>query len=84
MPPSADKNSNHFADATREQQALAAIATIHRQTHFQSASAELLQAGGPRYEADPANPHGILQVQPDGTRISGRFVARVFVHSDGI
>jgi len=28
---------------------------------------------GPRYESDPANPHGVVEVHDDGRRIFGRW-----------
>ena len=28
---------------------------------------------GPRYESDPANPHGVVEVHDDGRRIRGRW-----------
>lgn len=71
-------------DPALRERALAAIAAAHEQTHFEKASAALLQAGGPRYETDPANPEVIIQVQPDGSRVSGRFVGRVFSPSDSV
>lgn len=66
-------------DPAMRQRALAAIEAVHDQTHFQKTSANLLKAGGTRYETDPANPRGIVQVQPDGSRVRGSFVGRTFV-----
>lgn len=66
-------------DPVMKQRVLAAIEAVHGQTHFQGASANLLKSGGTRYETDPANPSGIIQVKPDGSRVRGSFVGRTFV-----
>lgn len=58
---------------------LAAIETVHSQAHFSQSAAKLMEAGGPRYEADPANSEGIIQVWPDGRSVPGRMVSRRFV-----
>lgn len=62
---------------------LAAIEVVHSQAHFAQSAATLLAGDGPRYEADPANAKGVIQVWPDGRRVPGRMVARSFVPEGG-
>lgn len=43
---------------------------------------ERMAAGKVSYESDPEDPARIVQVQPDGTRVRGRLVGRVFVQDE--
>ena len=45
----------------------------------ESVKARIWAGGGPRYEADPEDPEGVIQITPDGRRTRGRLDGRTFV-----
>lgn len=45
----------------------------------QKALAHLRTLGGPRYGVDPERPGSIIRIDPDGSRVRGRFVNRHFI-----
>lgn len=59
-----------------------ALERLKTGAHFAATSEKLLEAGGPRYEVDPLDPKGIIQVHPDGSRVRGRMVGRKFVSAE--
>jgi FMN phosphatase YigB (HAD superfamily) len=56
-----------------------ALARLRMNPPFAETAAFLQAKQGPLYEADPNNPNGVIEVQPDGTRTPGQFVNRSFV-----
>jgi hypothetical protein len=59
-----------------------ALENLKTGAHFAATAEKLLAAGGSRYEADPQDPKGILQVQSDGSRVRGKLVGRKFVPAE--
>lgn len=56
-----------------------ALAQLRINPPFAETAAFLATTRGPLYEADPANPEGIVQILADGTHLPGKFVNRVFI-----
>lgn len=65
-------------DTGERARVLDALAQLRQSPPFAQTAAVLRASGGPLYEADPESAGGIVQVHPDGTRVAGRFVNRVF------
>ena len=59
-----------------------AVEHVRSGTAQAAAAADLLAQEAPVYEADPENPVGVVLVRPDGSRVRGRLVNRVFVPSE--
>lgn len=66
-------------DETERARVLAALAMLRKSPPYPESRTSLAARSMPLYEADPANPSGVLQVAANGTRTPGRFVDRVFV-----
>jgi hypothetical protein len=66
-------------DHAERQLVIDALAQLRLNPPFAETAAFLATTRRPLYEADPANPEGILQVQTDGSRVRGSLVNRVFV-----
>jgi hypothetical protein len=60
------------------EQLTAALESVHRGEQFTATRHYLQQQDQPLYEADPSDPEGIVQVQPDGSRRRGSMVNRQF------
>jgi hypothetical protein len=72
-------NIGNLENPAERQQVIDALARLALNPPFAETAAFLSTTRGPLYEADPANPDGIVQVLADGTRVPGKFVNRVFV-----
>lgn len=66
-------------DEREREEVLEALASLRLEPPFLSTTEELSRTTGPKFEVDPRNPDGIVQIQADGTRVAGRFVNRAFV-----
>ena len=75
-------NLSTIESPAERQQVIEALAKLRLAPPFSETAAFLATTHGPLYEADPANPDGIVQVLADGTRVPGKFVNRVFVPSE--
>ncbi len=76
--PVADPGNARKNQAARE--ALARLtAALAGEADRRAAVAAIRNTGKPVYEADARDPARVVQVHPDGTRVTGRFVGSVFV-----
>lgn len=66
-------------DPAMRRSVLEALETLRSGAHYDETRRYLVGLGQPLFEADPADPNGIIQVQADGTRTKGRIVGRKFV-----
>lgn len=66
-------------DPAMRQRVLDALEALRSGAHYDETRRYLFSLGQPLFEADPADPNGIIQVQADGTRTRGRIVGRKFV-----
>lgn len=65
-------------DEVERARVLDALAALRQSPPFAQSAAFLRASTRPLYEVDPEAAEGIVQVRPDGTRVAGRFVNRVF------
>jgi hypothetical protein len=72
---------SRLEDPSERAALLECLENIRRQPSFVATMAHLAQPGAPLYEADPADPLGVIQISPNGVRTAGKFINRVFVPS---
>jgi ParD-like antitoxin of type II bacterial toxin-antitoxin system len=73
---------NAIEDPAARRAVLEALDRLKTGEHFAATSEKLLKVGGARYEVDPLDPKGIVQVRPDGSRVRGKMVGRKFVSAE--
>lgn len=74
-----NKDSLNMGDGERVYAAITAFFSNPKKAELVAAS--IFQNGQPAYEGDPADHEGIVQVWPNGDRISGLMINRQFVQN---
>ncbi len=80
------KRSGGDPESVREdpqavQAVMDALDALRKSMPYKKIREHIARSDGPLYEVDPDDPHGVVQVMPDGSRVRGRIEDRAFVPS---